>query len=232
MERLHLASARCLLVYPFPIFPSVTTPLEAEFSVLDNRFGTCTGQQGVHCQGEGIDWSWSSKSMTQQNPLLKHVFIVLGESDTMLSLKLLSCGLQHGLQLTPWLIPWWKLRCHKKVPLGAKPKTACPCHVASVASPRIPQNLRSTVINQRQTKWIAWWILGHRDPLRPNPNGIPPRRSPHPWVPEISQDWVSGKRPWVVGNAGRFSMGLEIGDPNLWPIEMGKCWWSIEFWVP
>jgi hypothetical protein len=54
MERLHLASARCLLVY---IFPSVTTPLEAEFSVLDNRFGSCTGQQGVHCQGKGIDWS-------------------------------------------------------------------------------------------------------------------------------------------------------------------------------
>ena len=57
MERLHLASARCLLVYPFPIFLSVTTPLEAEFSVLDNRFGSCTGQQGVHCQGKGIDWS-------------------------------------------------------------------------------------------------------------------------------------------------------------------------------
>ena len=212
MERLHLASAGCLLVYPFPIFPSVTTPLEAEFIVLDNRFGSCTGQQGVHCQEEGIDWSWSSKSMTQQNPLLKHMFIVLGndivpasESDTMLSLKLLSCGLQHGLQLTPWLIPWWKLRCHKKVPLGAKPKTACPCPGG------FPQNPSESPINRDQpeaNKVDSMMDFGAPRPIkRPNPV-----LASHQGVRRIHGSLKSHRTGCLASDPG----WLEMQDVFLW----------------
>ena len=85
-----------------------------------------------------------------------------------------------------------------------------------------PQNPSESSPNrdQPEAKWIPWWILGHRDPsqyvVRPIIATRPkwhPRRSPHPWVPEISQD-VSGKRPWpswVVGNAGSFLWLWEEG---------------------
>ena len=101
---------------------------------------------------------------------------------------------------------------------GRKAKHSLSLSDLSGGFPQNHQNLRSTVINQRQSGFHDgfWGTETHHSMLWDQKATRPkwhPRRSPHPWVPEISQD-VSGKRPWpswVVGNAGSFLWLWEEG---------------------